>query len=70
MSNKDLSENISFLKKEIEYAKSKLEDHDTGHIHTAIGWLESRLRELYDQDFQNKGINIENLRKRDYSEGK
>ncbi len=30
---------ISILEKEIEYAKSQLQPHDTGHIHTAISWL-------------------------------
>ena len=37
---------ISILEKEIEYAKSQLQPHDTGHIHTAISWLEHRIREL------------------------
>ena len=32
--------------KEIEYAKSQLQPHDTGHIHTAISWLESRIEQL------------------------
>ena len=37
---------INFLEKEIEYAKSQLEPHDTGHIHTAISWMEHRIQEL------------------------
>jgi len=46
---KDFSGNlitISVLEREIEYAKSRLRPHDTGHIHTAISWMEMRLREL------------------------
>ena len=34
------------IKDEIEYAKSQLQPHDTGHIHTAIGWMEHRIEEL------------------------
>jgi hypothetical protein len=34
------------IKDEIEYAKSQLQPHDTGHIHTAISWMEHRIRNL------------------------
>ena len=34
------------LEQEIDYAKSCLQPHDTGHIHTAIGWMESRVGKL------------------------
>lgn len=34
------------LEQEIDYAKSCLQPHDTGHIHTAIGWMESRVDKL------------------------
>ncbi len=37
---------INFLEREIEYAKSQLQEHDTGHIHTAISWMEHRIQEL------------------------
>ena len=37
---------INFLEKEIEYAKSQLEPHDTGHIHTAISWMDHRVKQL------------------------
>jgi hypothetical protein len=37
---------IEVLKKEIEYAKSCLQPHDTGHIHTAISWMTTRLKQL------------------------
>jgi|TARA_B100001063_G_C16486915_1_gene415455 hypothetical protein len=34
------------LQEEIEYAESQLQPHDTGHIHTAISWMKSRLDNL------------------------
>ena len=37
---------IAVLKAEIEHLKSKLEPHDTGHIHTTISTLQHRVREL------------------------
>ena len=37
---------IDVLQDEIEYAKDQLRPHDTGHISTAIGWLEYRIRRL------------------------
>ena len=40
---------IAVLKAEIVHLKSKLEPHDTGHIHTTISTLKHRIRELDDQ---------------------
>ena len=37
---------INVIDNEISYAKSQLQPHDTGHIHTAISWMESRKKEL------------------------
>tara|TARA_B100000927_G_scaffold281568_1_gene267247 strand:- start:891 stop:1073 length:183 start_codon:yes stop_codon:yes gene_type:complete len=37
---------IGVLEKEVEYAKSCLQPHDTGHIHTSISWMQSRIEEL------------------------
>ena len=37
---------IGVLEDEIKYAKSQLQPHDTGHIYTAIDWLEHRIRKL------------------------
>ena len=37
---------ISVLKAEVQHLKSKLEPHDTGHIHTTIGTLQHRIKEL------------------------
>ena len=47
--NKDFPGNlikVNFLEQEIKYAKSQLQEHDTGHIYTAISWMESRLNHL------------------------
>ena len=38
--------NKAVLEEEIEYAKSQIQEHDTGHIYTAISWMESRLDQL------------------------
>ena len=37
---------ITVLKEEVEYLKTKLEPHDTGHIHTTISTLKHRINEL------------------------
>ena len=37
---------IAVLKAEIQHLKTKIEPHDTGHIHTTIGTLQHRVREL------------------------
>ena len=34
------------LMDEIAIAKSRLEPHDTGHIHTSISWLQQRVEEV------------------------
>ena len=39
---------ISVLKAEVQHLKSKLEPHDTGHIHTTIGMLNSRIDDIKD----------------------
>ena len=43
---RDKFERIIHLLREIEYAKSQLQPHDTGHINTAISWMERRISEL------------------------
>ena len=37
---------ISVLEEEIEYYQTLIREHDTGHIHTTIGFLNRRLEEL------------------------
>ena len=40
------TERLVLLMDEISIAKSKLQPQDTGHIHTSINYLESRVEEL------------------------
>ena len=37
---------IAVLQDEIEIHKSRLEPHDTGHLHTAISVIDRRIEEL------------------------
>lgn len=37
---------IRVLEKEIELYKTRLREHDTGHIHTTISYLKHRIDEL------------------------
>ena len=45
LSSRDLL-HISVLKEEIEILRSRIQPHDTGHLHTTISVLEHRLSEL------------------------
>jgi hypothetical protein len=45
----DKLDQLDFLYKEIEYAKSKLEPQDTGHISTAISWMQKRVKETQEE---------------------
>ena len=40
------TQRLMLIMDEISIAKSKLQPHDTGHIHTSISYLESRVEEL------------------------
>ena len=46
---RDKFERIIHLLREIEYAKSQLQPHDTGHINTAISWMERRVTALQEE---------------------
>ena len=37
---------ISVLEEEVEYYKTLLREHDTGHIHTTIGVIRRRIEDL------------------------
>jgi len=41
---------ISVLEEEVEYYKTLLQPHDTGHIHTAIGFIQRRINQLKGED--------------------
>ena len=40
------TDRLIMLMEEIALLKTRLQPHDTGHIYTAISWLEHRIREL------------------------
>ena len=40
---------IMVLMEEIVVLKSRFEDHDTGHLRTAVSVLENRIKELRDR---------------------
>ena len=40
---------ILVLMEEIAVLKSRFEDHDTGHLRTAVSVLENRIKELRDR---------------------
>ena len=42
----DKVKHVEALQDEVEVLKSKLSEHGTGHIHTCISVLESRIKEL------------------------
>lgn len=46
---RDKYERIIHLLREIEYARSQLAPQDTGHISTAIGWMEKRVSALTEE---------------------
>jgi len=45
---KHLMQHISALLDEIDFLREQLQPHDTGHIHTAISVLESRVDKLWE----------------------
>ena len=45
----DNLDKLDFLYKEISYAQSQLQPQDTGHISTAISWLQHRVREVQEE---------------------
>ena len=46
MSRSKMLNHYRMLIDEINYLKTLLKPEDTGHIHTAISWMEDRLNEL------------------------
>jgi hypothetical protein len=37
---------VDVLKEELEYYKTLLQPHDTGHIHTTISFIKERIEQL------------------------
>ena len=42
---------VKILEMEVDVLRSRIREHDTGHIHTTIGVLERRIKEL-----RNEGV--------------
>tara|TARA_Y200000002_G_scaffold381598_1_gene396050 strand:+ start:933 stop:1112 length:180 start_codon:yes stop_codon:yes gene_type:complete len=42
------------LTEEVEYYKTMLMPHDTGHIHTTINFLEERIKDLQEIQLERK----------------
>ena len=49
INKKELIAAIKVLRKEVEILTSRLEPHDTGHLHTAISVINSRIDEMMEQ---------------------
>ena len=54
MTNEQKLEHMCALKREIEILKEMLRPHDTGHIHTTIDMLESRVKWLHREVFSSE----------------
>ena len=46
INKKEIVETIKVLRKEVEILTSRLEPHDTGHLHTAINVINARIDEM------------------------
>jgi len=49
LNRKELVDHMFSLLKEIDFLSSRIEPHDCGHLHTTVGVLEDRIKELRDQ---------------------
>ena len=54
---------IQILEQEINVLKGRIEEHDTGHIITAINVIQNRVKEL-----QNKELEYQRARNKPYAE--
>ena len=50
----DLIVKLVVLEEEVEYYKTLLMPHDTGHIHTTINFLEERIKDLQEIELERK----------------
>ena len=55
--SEDTAATIEVLREQIEVFRSRIEEHDTGHLYTTISTLEHRIEELEKEhkDTINKG---------------
>lgn len=59
-------ERVIHLLREIEFAKSQLAPHDTGHISTAISWMEKRVATLTRKLDETPANDFEDFSKRSH----
>ena len=52
-SHRDTAGKIEILREEIEVFRSRIEEHDTGHLYTTISTLEHRIEEL-EKEYKEK----------------
>ena len=45
---------LMVLTEEVEYYRTMLMPHDTGHIHTTINFLEERIKDLQEMELERK----------------
>ena len=46
MSRSRMMNHVTYLRDEIKHLETLIQPHDTGHIHTTIGVLEERVKEI------------------------
>jgi len=51
----DTQEKIRLISEEVQVLKSRIQEHGTGHIHTAISVMEHRIAELEEQFIKEQG---------------
>lgn len=54
----DKLDQLEILYDEISYAKSQIQESDTGHIHTAINWLEHRVEMVKEEIRSESSANL------------
>jgi hypothetical protein len=54
----DKLDQIEVIENEVTYAKSCLQPHDTGHINTAISWMEKRVAAIKEEIREDANLHI------------
>lgn len=58
MDNLDRLDQIDIIENEIAYAESCLQPQDTGHISTAIGWMQRRVSAIKKEIREDASLHI------------
>ena len=54
----DKLDQIDIIQNEIAYAESCLQPQDTGHINTAIGWMQKRVTAIKEEIRKDANLHI------------